>query len=82
MRFERICLAEWDNYSYQEDYVDIPWPKIHQLTGHNQITWIQSQGRHKCQLIFETNAFGINRLFVEFYDQTARIEYALRFAKY
>lgn len=80
MKSDLIYLAEWDGYQ-GDDYVDIPWPKVHQLIGNEQIRWIQGQDTTKCQLLLDSTPTGIHRLYVEFYDSALRTEYALRFAK-
>lgn len=80
MKSDLIYLAEWDGYQ-GDDYVDIPWPKVHQLVGNEQIRWIQNQDPTKCQLILDTADNGIHKLYAEFYDPLIRVEYALRFAK-
>lgn len=81
MKSESIRLAEWDGYQ-GDDYVDIPWPRVHQMVGNEQIRWIHSQDPTKCQLVLDTDPIeGIHRLYAEFYDDRLRLEYALRFAK-
>lgn len=80
MRSERIYLAKWKGND-DEIYVDIPWPKVHQLIGNEQIRWIQSQDNDRCQLVLDTTDDGLNKLYAEFYDPKLRVEYALRFAK-
>lgn len=80
MRSERIYLAKWQGNN-DEMYVDIPWPKVHQLIGNEQIRWIQSQNHDRCQLVLDTTDTGLKKLYAEFYDPKLRVEYALRFAK-
>jgi hypothetical protein len=83
MKSDLIHLAEWKVYEHEEyvEYVDIPWPKIHQLVGNEQIRWIQSQDPTRCQLILDSTLNGLRKLYAEFYDPLLRVEYALRFAK-
>lgn len=82
MKSERIYLAKWQgNVDEEHGAVDIPWPKVHQLIGNEQIRWIQNQGFDRCQLVLDTTAAGVHKLYAEFYDHTLRVEYALRFAK-
>jgi hypothetical protein len=80
MKSDLIYLAEWEGYQ-DDDYVGIPWPKVHQLVGNDQIRWIQTQDPTKCQLILDSTFNGVHTLYAEFYDPVLRIEYALRFAK-
>ena len=79
MKSDLIHLAEWQGQ--EDEYVDIPWPKVHQLVGNEQIRWIQRQDPTRCQLILDSTLNGIYKLYAEFYDPRLRTEYALRFAK-
>lgn len=81
MRSDRIYLAEWVDADDDGAYLNIPWPKVHQLIGNDQIRWIQQQDKDRCQLILDSTDSGLNKLYAEFYDPKLRVEYALRFAK-
>lgn len=83
MKSDRIFLAEWLGDS-TDGYNDIPWPMVHESAGQETIRWINQQDYTKCQMILEKgkdNCSGFQRLYVEFYHQPLRSEFALRFAK-
>lgn len=83
MKNERVLIAEWLD-TCADEFIDIPWPLIHQIAGHEIIQWINDYPTDCVQMVLEKmpdeNA-GIKRLYVEFYQDVLRSEFALKFAK-
>lgn len=83
MKNERVVLAEWLGDT-TDGYIDIPWPRVHELAGYDAIAWINSQSQDHVQMILEKaegNESGMQKLCAEFYKSALRSEFALRFAK-
>lgn len=84
MKNDRVFLCEWVGDT-ADGYHDIPWPMIHEWVGYEAVRWINKQNHHDAQLILEKDdsypTIGIQRLYVEFYTDSLRSEFALRFAK-
>ena len=80
MKNNRIALHKWQTDGTEQN-VDIPWPEIHQVTGYDEITWLQNQDTNAAQLILEKSPDGEQSLWAEFYNDKVHLEYMLRFAK-
>ena len=83
MKCERVFLCEWLGDS-TDGYNDIPWPMVHEWVGSECIQWINRQRHTDCQMIIEKGRdfnHGFIRLYVEFFKDSLRTEFALRFAK-
>lgn len=83
MKIDRVFLCEWLGDT-TDGYNDIPWPMVHEWAGYDVIRWINSQNYTDCQLIMEKSTgidSGMIKLYAEFYQQSLRTEFALRFAK-
>jgi hypothetical protein len=82
MKNDRVFLAEWLG-DYSDGYIDIPWPMVHEWVGYDVIRWLNSHSHEKVQLILEKDPGDccIQRLYAEFYLDSLRSEFALRFAK-
>lgn len=80
MKNDTVFVYSW-NTDPSEEYVDVPWPKVHQTVGTEEIQWLEQQDLRDCQMIVERSECGRHCLYVEFYDQNLRREYAVRFAK-
>lgn len=78
MKNNRIELYRW--LPTEGETIDIDWPKVHKTLGLDHTRWIISKPRHICQLVLDRNDHYC-RLVVEFYTDSARLEYALKFAK-
>ena len=83
MKNERVVLAEWLGDT-TDGYIDIPWPRVHEIAGYHTIAWINNQSPNTVQMILEKaegHLAGMQRLCAEFYTPALRSEFALRFAK-
>ncbi len=83
MKNERVLLAEWLG-DITDGYVDIPWPRVHELAGSETVRWLRQQPSDRVQMILERqtdSAAGLQRLYAEFYVPSLRTEFVLRFAK-
>jgi len=80
MKNSRVFLHNWQG-NHTDEYIDIPWPLIHQVAGADMISWINRQEPTQVQMIFEKTADGWQTLWAEFYDEKIRTEFALRYAK-
>ena len=80
MKNDRIFLHNWQGQE-SDEYVDIPWPLVHQVVGNEPINWILNRQHTEVQMILEKTADGWQTLWAEFYDPKFRTEFALRFAK-
>jgi len=80
MKTDRVFLHNWQGEP-QDQYVDIPWPLVHRVAGADMIGWLNRQDAVSVQMILEKTADGWQTLWAEFYDDRARTEFALRFAK-
>ena len=79
MKNDPIFLYSW-RVDCPDIYVDIPWPEVHRIVSIEEIQWLRQQTTDQCQMIVET--VGVDhRLYVEFYCDKLRKEYALLFAK-
>ena len=79
MKNDAIFLHSWPR-DPTDIYVDIPWPEVHSVVGIEEIQWLRQQSLDRCQMIVETAGIDL-RLYVEFYCDKLRKEYALLFAK-
>lgn len=78
MKNDRLTLYKWENRF--TDIIDVPWPKIHQELGSDQVAWLLNQPKDRCQLVVDK----LNEqlcLVVEFYNAAAVTDYYLRWAK-
>jgi len=80
MKTNRVFLHNWQG-DHTDEYVDIPWPLIHQVVGPDPIDWLQKKDPTQVQMILEKNADGWQSLWAEFYNTEMRVEFALKFAK-
>jgi hypothetical protein len=80
MKNDRVFLHNWQG-SIEDDYLDIPWPLIHQAAGPELVSWLNRQDPTRVQMILDRTADGWQSLWAEFYDERIRTEFALRFAK-
>ena len=82
MKSDRVLLAEWLG-DYTDGYIDIPWPRVHEVVGYEAIKWLNSHPYDHVQLILEKDPDDrcCQRLYAEFYTNSLRSEFALRFAK-
>ena len=81
MKTSKIFLHRWLVAS-RDGYIDIPWPQVHNAVGVDLINWLQSKDETKVQLIVEKyKEGGMMGLYADFYCDTLRTEFALRFAK-
>lgn len=80
MKNNRVFLHNWQG-DPGDEYVDIPWPTVHQCAGADMIAWLDQQDHCRAQMILEQTADGWQSLWAEFYDEQCRTEFALRFAK-
>lgn len=83
MKSERVFLAEWFS-DLRDEYVDIPWPMVHEWAGYDVIRWLNKQDFTRCQMVLEKSQetdINIQKLYAEFYDPRLRTEFAIRFAK-
>jgi hypothetical protein len=78
MKTSRIELYRW--LPSEGENIDIDWPKVHQTLGLDQTRWLLDKPRHICQLILERRDMYC-RLIAEFYCESSRLEYAIKFAK-
>jgi hypothetical protein len=78
MKSDKVELYRW--LPSEGEAIDIDWPKVHRRLGLDQTRWLLDKPRHICQLILERNDMHC-RLMAEFYCESTRIEYALKFAK-
>jgi hypothetical protein len=79
MKSSRFKLAEWQ--CEEDEFVDIPWPTIHEQAGSDHIDWINHQDPAWCQIILEKDPDGDHRLYVEFYHEELAVEYSLLWSK-
>ena len=80
MKNDRVFLHNWKG-DPRDEYVDIPWPLVHQYAGADCVSWLNRQDPCRVQMILERTADGWQSLWAEFYDEQCRTEFALRFAK-
>ena len=82
MKSNRVFLAEWLG-DYTDSYIDIPWPMIHDWVGYDAIKWLNDQSHECVQMILEKDLDTgcTHKLYAEFYLDSLRSEFALRFAK-
>jgi len=80
MKNNRIFLHNWQGDPYDQ-YVDIPWPLVHQVAGTAMISWLDRQDPTRAQMILDKTADGWQSLWAEFYDDGALTEFHLRFGK-
>jgi hypothetical protein len=80
MKTSKIFLHKWPSNS-SDDYIDIPWPQVHQAVGSDTITWLRDRDPTQVQLILEKAADGSHELYADFYSPALRNEFALTFAK-
>jgi hypothetical protein len=80
MKNNKIFLHNWQG-SCDDEYVDIPWPLIHQSVGSDPIHWLQKKDPTQVQMILEKTADGWQSLWAEFYNSGIRVEFALKFNK-
>lgn len=73
MKTERIELADWVSHDL---YIDIDWPAVHKKLRLEQVEWLLSQPREKCQLVLDKNEVN-NKLIAEFYDERTLLTYHL-----
>lgn len=84
MKNSKVFLCEWLGDT-TDSYNDIPWPMVHEWAGYDCIRWVNSQDPSDCQMVLERSTglydSGTQRLYVEFFNDNLRTEFALRFAK-
>jgi hypothetical protein len=80
MKNNRVFIHNWQG-SIGDDYVDIPWPLVHNVAGTELVSWLNRQDPVKVQMVLDRTSDGWQSLWAEFYDDEARTEFALRFAK-
>jgi hypothetical protein len=80
MKSERIFLHLWEGEP-GDNYLDIPWPDVHRQTGVELINWLNSQDTVDVQMIMEQEHGGWQSLWAEFYKESTRIQFALKFAR-
>lgn len=82
MKSSKVLLAEWLG-DYTDGYIDIPWPRVHEVVGYEAIKWLNSHPHDHVQMILEKDPTDKcwQRLYAEFYAESLRSEFALRFAK-
>lgn len=80
MKTSKIFLHKWFGNS-TDDYIDIPWPQVHQAVGQDTITWLRARDQTQVQLILEQARDGSQHLYADFYNLALRNEFALIFAK-
>jgi len=74
MKTFKVVLADWVS---DDLYIDIDWPAVHKKLGLEQIDWLLSQPRDRCQLVLDKHAVN-NKLVAEFYcDQTLTAYYLM-----
>ena len=78
MKTNRIPLFNWENRV--TDLIDIPWPKVHQTLGSDQVNWLLRQPQEHCQLVVDKLNEDLT-LVAEFYNEGALINYHLHWAK-
>jgi hypothetical protein len=64
----------------EHEVIDIDWPKVHKTLGLEQTRWLLDLPRHVCQMVLEQRPPHC-RLLAEFYCESTRLEYAVKFAK-
>jgi hypothetical protein len=80
MKTERVFLHNWQG-GIGDQYLDIPWPLVHNVAGTELVSWLNRQDPIRVQMILDQTADGGRCLWAEFYDEQTRTEFALRFAK-
>ena len=81
MKCDRVKLADWLG-DLTDGYVDIPWPQVHEQAGREEVNWLLNQDPMHCQLIMDKEQDGALRsLWAEFYIESLRLQYALKFGK-
>ena len=78
MKTKQVELYKW--LPSEGEYIEIDWPKVHGKLGLDQTRWLLDKPRHICQLVLERNDIYC-RLMAEFYCESTRLEYLLKFNK-
>jgi hypothetical protein len=80
MKTDRVFLHNWQG-GIGDQYMDIPWPLVHNVAGTELVSWLNRQDPIRVQMILDQTSDGWQSLWAEFYDPQTRTEFALRFAK-
>lgn len=78
MKSSRVELYRW--LPDEGENIDIDWPKVHKTLGLEHTRWLLNKPRYDCQLVLDRHDCYC-RLVAEFYTESTRLEYALKFAK-
>lgn len=78
MNCSRVELYKW--LPSEGENIEIDWPKVHKTIGLDHTQWLLEKPRHLCQLVLERRDIHC-RLVAEFYSESLRLEYALKYAK-
>ena len=73
MKTKRVELTSWVS---SDDYIDIDWPRVQRLLGLDQVEWLLSLPRDRCQLVLD-RIDDTSRLIAEFYDEQTLLTYHL-----
>jgi hypothetical protein len=79
MKYERVKLGQWIG-SIADEYVDIPWPRVHAQTSSAAIDWLNRQDPIQCQMMLEKTE-ELQSLWAEFYSTELLAEYTNKFGK-
>jgi hypothetical protein len=79
MKSSRILLHSWPSAD-ADQYLDIPWPAVHQSVAPSAIAWCNQQDTTDLQLIVEYSN-NQQSLWVEFYSCAVQEEYSGRFGQ-